>query len=298
LRNWCSRACLYLSGWLKAQSAGGKRRGLEERDNVFGGRSLAVTIGVKDWLLRVRDPRQLVSLLGGSVIAVFVSALAIFNNNGGEGSLLDASASGALQAPGALAALTAAFQPGVIMSAWSLFAAYVMLSTPAQGALPLERQSFSLLKAAPLRPVEVWWAKMWSIAIPSAIVFVIILTVARLIFPFSLAWVPYALVAGVLITIALVMLSVSVGFRFANLDWQDPRRMTTSGGGWIGLLLTLVYGVPAVIITLAPFALAQLWPQWSLPLMLAGAVVLALGTWLWARFMARWAERAWELLSA
>ena len=184
------------------------------------------------------------------------------------------------------------------MSAWSLFAAYVMLSTPAQGALPLERQSFSLLKAAPLRPVEVWWAKMWSIAIPSAIVFVIILTVARLIFPFSLAWVPYALVAGVLITIALVMLSVSVGFRFANLDWQDPRRMTTSGGGWIGLLLTLVYGVPAVIITLAPFALAQLWPQWSLPLMLAGAVVLALGTWLWARFMARWAERAWELLSA
>ncbi|MBX7250357.1 MAG: hypothetical protein K1X50_00145 [Candidatus Promineofilum sp.] len=289
---------MYLSGWLKAQSAGGKRRGLEERDNVFGGRSLAVTIGVKDWLLRVRDPRQLVSLLGGSVIAVFVSALAIFNNNGGEGSLLDASASGALQAPGALAALTAAFQPGVIMSAWSLFAAYVMLSTPAQGALPLERQSFSLLKAAPLRPVEVWWAKMWSIAIPSAIVFVIILTVARLIFPFSLAWVPYALVAGVLITIALVMLSVSVGFRFANLDWQDPRRMTTSGGGWIGLLLTLVYGVPAVIITLAPFALAQLWPQWSLPLMLAGAVVLALGTWLWARFMARWAERAWELLSA
>jgi len=289
---------MYLSGWLKAQSAGGKRRGLEERDNVFGGRSLAVTIGVKDWLLRLRDPRQLVTLLGGSVIAIFVSALALFNNNGGEGSLLDASTSGALQAPGALAALTAAFQPGVIMAAWSLFAAYVILSTPAQGALPLERQSFSLLKAAPLRPVEVWRAKMWSIALPSAIIFVIILTVARIIFPFSLAWTPYALVTGILITIALVMLSVSVGFRFANLDWQDPRRMTTSGGGWVGLLLTLVYGVPAVIITLAPFALAQLWPQWSLPLMLAGVILLALGTWLWARFMARWAERAWELLPA
>ncbi|HQF71708.1 MAG TPA: hypothetical protein PLH39_10560, partial [Promineifilum sp.] len=289
---------MYLSGWLKAQSAGSKRRGLEERDNVFGGRSLAVALGIKDWLLRVRDPRQLVTLLGGSFIAIFVSALALFNSNGGQGSLLDFSVSGELQAPGGWAALTAAFQPGVIMSAWSLFAAYVMLSTPAQGALPLERQSFSLLKAAPLRPAEVWRAKTWSVALPAGVVFGLILTVARFVFPFSLVWMPYALIVGVLMTIALVMLSVSVGFRFANLDWKDPRRMTTSGGGWVGLLLTLVYGVPAIIVAVAPFALAQLWPQWGVLLGLAGITVLALGTWFWARQMARWAERSWELLPA
>ncbi len=289
---------MYLSGWLRAQSAGSKRHGLEEHDNVFGGRSLAMTIGIKDWLLRVRDPRQLVTLLGGGFIAIFVSALALFNGNGGQGSLLDVSASGQLQAPGGWALLTAAFQPGVIMGAWSLFAAYVMLSTPAQGALPLERQSFSLLKAAPLRPIEVWRAKMWSVAIPAIVVFVIILSVARFVFPFSLAWMPYALVVGVLMNMALVMLSVSVGFRFANLDWQDPRRMTSAGGGWVGLLLTLVYGLPALIIAVTPFALAQLWPQWSIPLMLAGIMVLALGTWFWARQMARWAERSWNLLPA
>ena len=289
---------LYLEGWLKTQSAGGKRRALDERDSVFGGRSLAVTLGLKDWLLRVRDPRQLVSLLGGSVIAIVVSALALFRGNGGSGSLLEASAAGQMQAPGNWAILTAAFQPGVLMAGWSFFAAYVMLSTPAQSALPLERGALSLLKAAPLRPAEVWRAKAWSVILPAAIVYVVIFSIARFLVPYSLAWMPYALLVGVLFIAGLIMLSVSIGFRFANLEWQDPRRMTTAGGGWVGLLLSLVYGVPGTIIALAPFGLAQVWPQWSLPLMVLGLLLLAVGTWVWARLMVRWAERAWELLPA
>lgn len=289
---------LYLSGWLKAQSAGGKRRGLEERDGVFGGRSLAITLGLKDWLLRLRDPRQLVSLLGGGVIAIVVSALALFNDNGGQGSMLDVANAGALQAPGNWAALTAALQPGVLMGAWALFAAYVILSTPAMSALALERQSFSLLKAAPLRPREVWQAKLWGVLIPSFVVFAVFLILTRLIMPFSLSWLPYALVTGLLFLGGLTMINVSTGFRFANLDWEDPRRMTTSGGGWASLVLTLVYGVPATLVALLPFSAAQLWPQWSLPLMLVGVLALGLLTWLLMVFMARWAERSWELLPA
>jgi hypothetical protein len=55
---------LYLSGWLKTQSAGTKRRGLDERRGVLGRGSLAAAIGWKDWLLRIRDPRQLVNSAG------------------------------------------------------------------------------------------------------------------------------------------------------------------------------------------------------------------------------------------
>lgn len=289
---------MFLSGWLRTQSAGSKRRGLDERDGVFGGRSLAVSLGLKDWLLRVRDPRQLVSLLGSSVIAIVVSGLAIFNNNGSDQSLMAASASGQLQAPGNLAILTAAFQPGVIMGGWVLFAAYVMTSTAAQNALPLERRAFALLKAAPLRPREVWAAKAWSVIIPTAVIFALLMAAARVLVPFSISWIPYALLAGLLICAALTMLSVSIGFRFANLDWEDPRRMTTAGGGWVSLLLTLVYGIPAALVTLLPFGLAQIWPQWSVVLMGVGLLLLALGTWVWARFMRGWAEKAWELLPA
>ncbi len=287
----------YLSGWLKTQSAGGKRRGLEADGGAFSGRSLAVSLGLKDWLLRLRDPRQLVSLLGGGLIAIVVSALAIFNDNGGEGSMLDFASSG-IDAPGGWAALAGVMSPGVIMSAWAIFAAYVILSTPAMSALALEGGSFSLLKAAPLRPREVWWAKMWSTLIPGTIVFAVFLLLTRLAFPFSLAWIPYALIAGLLVNAGLTMINVSAGFRFANLDWVDPRRMTTSGGGWVSFIFTLIYGIPATLITVAPFAAAQLWPQWSLPLMLAGMLLLGLITWVLMKFMAGWAERSWELLPA
>ena len=287
----------YLSGWLKTQSAGGKRRGLEADGGAFSGRSLAVSLGLKDWLLRLRDPRQLVSLLGGGLIAIVVSALAIFNDNGGEGSMLDFASSG-IDAPGGWAALAGVMSPGVIMSAWAIFAAYVILSTPAMSALALEGGSFSLLKAAPLRPREVWWAKMWSTLLPGTIVFAVFLLLTRLAFPFSLAWIPYALIAGLLVNAGLTMINVSAGFRFANLDWVDPRRMTTSGGGWVSFIFTLIYGIPATLITVAPFAAAQLWPQWSLPLMLAGMLLLGLITWVLMKFMAGWAERSWELLPA
>ena len=287
----------YLSGWLKTQSAGGKRRGLEADGGAFSGRSLAVSLGLKDWLLRLRDPRQLVSLLGGGLIAIVVSALAIFNDNGGEGSMLDFASSG-IDAPGGWAALAGVMSPGVIMSAWAIFAAYVILSTPAMSALALEGGSFSLLKAAPLRPREVWWAKMWSTLIPGTIVFAVFLLLTRLAFPFSLAWIPYALIAGLLVNAGLTMINVSAGFRFANLDWVAPRRMTTSGGGWVSFIFTLIYGIPATLITVAPFAAAQLWPQWSLPLMLAGVLLLGLITWVLMKFMAGWAERSWELLPA
>ena len=288
----------YLSGWLKAQSAGGKRRGLDADGGAFSGRSLAVSLGLKDWLLRLRDPRQLVNLLGGGIIAIVVTALAIFNDNGGAGSLMDASSSGVLQAPGNLAVLTAAFQPGVIMGAWAMFAGYVILSTPAMSALALERQSFSLLKAAPLRPREVWMAKLWSVLLPGLVVFALFLLLTRVMFTYSLSWLPYALLTGGLLSAGLTMINVSTGFRFANLDWDDPRRMTTSGGGWVSLVITLIYGIPATLITVAPFAAAQLWPQWSLPLMVVGVLVLAGATWLLMIFMARWGERAWELLPA
>ena len=40
----------YLSGWLKTQSAGGKRRGLEADGGAFSGRSLAVSLGLT-WCL-------------------------------------------------------------------------------------------------------------------------------------------------------------------------------------------------------------------------------------------------------
>ncbi len=47
---------LYLSGWLRMQSSGAGSQGLEDEPGIFGGDSLDLILGYKDWLLRVARP--------------------------------------------------------------------------------------------------------------------------------------------------------------------------------------------------------------------------------------------------
>lgn len=288
---------LYLSGWLKTQSSGGKRRGLETTGRGIGRRSLAAAIGIKDWLQRLRDPRQLVTLVGGGFIAVVVGALAIFRGNGGEESLMTAASQGNIpDASGPLAVLFAGFSPGLLIAAWALFVGYVFLANTGTYALALEGPAFPLLKAAPIRPREVWYAKMWSVFVPFAVLFGLVLVVAWFFTRYSLPWLPYALLGGLIYGYGLLAACVSVGFRYANLNWVDPRRMVTSGGGLVSLLLTLLYGVPCGIILYLGFGLGALWPSWAIPIALVALLLLAALTWLWNRFMVRWGESAWDKL--
>ena len=289
---------LYLSGWLKTQSAGGKRRGLETTGGVIGRRSLATTIGVKDWLQRLRDPRQLVSLVGGGFIAVVVGALAIFRGSGGQESLMTAASQGDIpDVSGPLAILTAGFSPGVLIAAWALFVGYVFLSNTGTYALALEGPAFQMLKAAPIRPREVWYAKLWSVYIPFAVLFGVVLIAAWFFTRYSLPWLPYALLGGLVYGYGLLAACVSTGFRYANLNWVDPRRMVTSGGGLISFVLTILYGLPGGIILFLGFGLAAVWPQWAIPIALAALLLLAGLTWLWGRWMVRWGESAWDKLA-
>ncbi|MCA9868089.1 MAG: hypothetical protein KIS95_11200 [Anaerolineae bacterium] len=288
---------LYMSGWLKTQSAGGKRRGLEKSDGRLGRGSLAAAIGWKDWLLRVRDPRQLVSLLGSGFIAVVVGALAIFRGGtGGDDSLIDLASQGDLAAPGVAGAFTAGFSPGVLMASWALFVGYVFLSNMATYSLALEGGAFPLLKAAPVRPREVWAAKLWSLYWPFAALFVVVLAGSWFFVRYSLGWAPYALLAGLMMGFGLLTINISTGFRYANLSWTDPRRMVTSGGGLVSLLLTVVYGLPGGVIILLGFGLSVLWPAAAIPLAVVGLILLGLYTGAWFVAMRRWAESAWDKL--
>lgn len=287
---------LYLSGWLKTQGAGGKRRGLESSGGRFGRGSLAGAIALKDWLLRLRDPRQLVSLVGSGFVAIVVGALAIFRGSGGEDSLLTLSTQGDPLPPGPLAALAAGFSPGVLIATWALFVGYVFLANTATYALPLEGLSFPLLKAAPISPRAVWSAKLWSVYWPFVVLFILALAGSWFVVRYSLFWFPYATAVGLLMGFGLLATCVSTGFRFANLSWTDPRKMVTSGGGLVSLLLSVAFGVPAMVIALLGFSLHAMWPGWAIPLALLAVVVLGLLTWGWHRLMLAWADRSWDKL--
>ncbi len=263
---------------------------------IFGGRSRAFAIGWKDWLLRFRDPQQLVTLLGGGLIAIVAGGLAVFRGSGGDTSLMDAAASGGISAPGAWGILTSGLSPGAIIASFAFFVSYVILSNASTYALPLEREAFPLLKAAPIRPREASSAMLLSVFLPFAILFTLTLMVAWFISRYSLIWLPYALAAGFLMGCGLLAAGTSVGFRYANLSWKDPRRMVSSGGSWVSLLLSAIYGVPTSIITFLGFGIAQFSPSWAIPIAVGALLLLALLTvamFLWAR---QWAENSWDKL--
>lgn len=288
---------LYLSGWLKTQSAGTKRRGLDAGGPERGGRSLTYAFYRKDWRLRLRDPRQLVNVLGSGIIAIVIGGLAIFRGGSrGDTSLMDAAAMGEFDAPGAFGFFTAGFSPGLLMAGWALFVGFMILSNTASYALAIEGRAFPLLKAAPVRPRDVWLAKVWSVFWPFLIVFVVVLILGWVFVRFSLLWMPYAVAVAAIVGMGLIVANVSTGFRFANLEWVDPRRMLTSSGGFVSLLLTLLYGIPASIVAFVPFGLAQVWPSWVLLFVLVGLTLLAGGTYAWFVAMQRWAETSWEKL--
>lgn len=289
---------LYLSGWLKTQSAGTKRRGLEDSGGVLGRGSLAMAIGWKDWLLRLRDPRQLVSVLGSGLIAIVIGGLAIFRGNGNDESLMALAAQGQLDAPGVFGFFTAGFSQGLIMAGWALFVGFMILSNTASYALALEGGSFPLLKAAPVKPRDVWAAKVWSVLLPYGMIFIVVLLLTRLLVQYDWRWIPYAIGVGLIIGYGLITTNVSVGFRFANLSWTDPRRMMTSSGGFASLLLMIVYGLPACLLAFLPFGLAIVWPALSLPIAAAGLISLAVGTWGWSIPMRQWADNSWHKLPA
>lgn len=286
---------LYLSGWLRMQGISAKRRGLAEDRGRLSNGSLTNSVAIKDWLMRIRDPRQLVSLIGGGVVAAVVGGLAIFRGSGGNDTgLLQASQSGDLAAAIPFDFVGALFSPGIIMAGAVLFIGYAVFSQLALTSLALEGQSYVVLKSAPVTGRDVWWAKSWGAWLPYALTMTLLLIVAWLVVGFNLAWTVYAWLIMLIIGVGLIAVNTTVGFRYANLEWTDTRRMTTGGGGLYSFLLSTVYSLVIGLTAVVFFVLAAAYPSWAIPAAVVGVVVAAALTALWTWVMGNWADNVWK----
>ncbi len=287
---------LYLSGWLRMQGLSAKRRGLSEDGGRLQGGSLNRTLATKDWLLRIRDPRQLVSLIGGAVVAIVVGGLILFRGTGNESSLLEATQSGDLGLPGRLSFLEAIFSSGVVLAAAVMFIGYSVFSQLALTSLALEAKSYTILKSAPISGRQVWQAKSIGVLVPYAVTVTLLMMVAWLVVRFSAIWGIYGWLCLLMMGVGLIAVSTAIGFRFANLEWTDTRRMTTGGGGLYSFVLGTIYLVGTGLLALIFFALAAAFPAAAILLGLAGLVVVAIGTGVWVWLSGRWAESSWRRL--
>jgi hypothetical protein len=277
---------LYLNGWLRMQGSGITRRGYSDQAGIFGSSSVEAGIATKDWFLRLRDARQLASLVSGLIFAAFFSFIML--RPGNDNGLLSAGEAIPVTIAGAL------FSPGVMIAGVILYAGWVTFNRAALTSLSIEGRSLFILKAAPVSPLTVFRSKVLGLVLPFAVGSLIMLLIAWFFLRFSAAWIPYAWLCLVIIGYGMITISTTLGFKYPKLDWDDPRRMTDRRAALPNLLLNLVYGVFALVIAVLPFLGGTIYPGWTLLMVLLGLLILAGMAWLVERVSAGQVKNAWR----
>ena len=110
---------------------------------------------------------------------------------------------------------------------------------------------------------------------------------------YSAVWIPYAWFCLLIIGYGMITISTAMGFLYPRLDWDDPRRMTSSQASWRNLIAVIIYGLISLAVALIAFAAAQFLPQFALLCILLGLLILAGMAWLVERWSVRAVSRKW-----
>jgi len=271
---------LYLNSWLRMQGSGITRSGYIEEAGIFGSSSTEAGIASKDWLLRLRDARQLAGLVSGMIFAGFFGYL-MLRPDSDEGLM----AAGGAPGMGQFAVI---FSRGIMISGVILYAGWVTFQRAALTSLSIEGNSFYILKSAPIAPQTVFRSKVLGLVIPYALVTLLMLIGAWFFVRYSLVWLPYAWLCLLIIGYGMITISTAMGFLYPRLDWDDPRRMTSAQATWRNLIAVLIYGVISLFIALTSYVAAHFFPQFALLAILLGLLFLAGMAWL----VERWSVRA------
>ena len=280
---------LYLSGWLRMQSAGARTRGLNDAAGLFGGGSLDLILGYKDWLLRVRDARLMAAMFSG-LLVTGIMVLFIFRP-GADNSILNFA--GAFRERGLLSAV---FSRGVMLSGIVYFVAWSSVSRIASSALSIERGAVYILKSAPISPTRIMRAKVFGVLAPYTLFVTLLLVAAAVFFDVSVLWLPYAWLVLLITGFGLISYAVSLDFVFPRLDWEDPRRMTNRKAALPLLLGWLLYSVAALPLALGAYVLGVATPVPAVVAVLLGLGLLAGGTWFFVSWRVQRVEAVWPML--
>jgi ABC-2 type transport system permease protein len=277
---------IYLTSWLRMQGSGITRSGYVEEAGIFGSSSTEAGIASKDWLLRLRDPRQMAGLVSGLIFALFFSFIML--RPGSDEGLM------AMSENQVGNMLDVVFSPGVVVSGIILYAGWVTFQRAALTSLSIEGRSFYILKAAPLAPQTVFRSKVLGLVFPYALFSLLLLIAAWFFMRFSVLWIPYAWFCLLIIGYGMITISTTMGFLYPRLDWDDPRRMTSAQASWRNLAAVLVYGLISLFIALLSFVAASIFPRYALLCVLLGLVFLAGMAWLVERWSVRRVSKKWS----
>jgi len=269
---------LYYRGWASMQDQRRKRGAPRKRRSALslplaarGAPSPVRAIMLKDARVLRRDLRNLSQLITPLILGV-VYALALVRSGGTP-------PAGRGEAPAwFMESFERLLELGNV--AIALFVGYSLVGRLAGIGFSQEGKSYWLLKAAPIRAIDLVTAKFWIAYLPALALgwgFVLLLAIVQATSP-ATAWFAFPVVA--LCLAGATGISLAFGITGAKMDWEDPRQMQGTRSGCLGMLAAGVYLMMALGLFQAPAlgAGALGLPAWSgqlIGLVVGGAFSLA-----------------------
>ena len=172
--------------------------------------------------------------------------------------------------------------PLYISVALALFVSWMLVSRLAGMGFSQEGKNYWMLKTAPLSVCQLLTAKFLVAFLPSLVVALLYLLIISVLQSGGVGQLWYTSLVVAFTTAANTGINLAFGVAGANMDWEDPRRMTTGLNGCFAALASIVFlpvclllfFSPAIFIALlgAPPVLGQLLG------LLVGGVVCVLAT--------------------
>jgi ABC-2 type transport system permease protein len=153
------------------------------------------------------------------------------------------------------------FDPSSAMLAGTvLMSTIFVFSRIAQTGISMEGRSYWVLKAAPISGRDLLFGKFIAALVPFVILSTILMIAAALVRGFSLAGSLYGWFGIQLLGAGMLAMDAGLAVPWANLDWDDPRKMHSGWGGLVALIGYALIGLLGGAGLALPFLAERLLP--------------------------------------
>jgi len=251
---------MYNTGWMRMQSSGtanrNKGRAAREAKNsgLLGTASPPFALFLKDWRVIPRDLRNFAQFLTPLFILPVIYLNFFSGGRNGINALQQANnlGHGAVDFSNAFAAATI------------LFTVELVFNRIASASLSMEGKSYWLLKIAPIEPWEFIFGKFLTAMIPFTALSTALYLGLAIWRGFSPLGTAYGLFGILLLGAGELAVETGLGIPWANLKWDDPRKMRSGLGTFISFFVCNFMAVLAGVSLSLPLLLKILVPDYEL----------------------------------
>lgn len=257
---------LYSTGWMRMQSSGDANRNKQRsarfaaNSGMLGDAAPSLALALKDWRVIPRDLRNFAQFLSPLILLPILYLNFFGGRSGGLNAVAQANSFGRGLVNFA----------NVFVAAGILVTAILVFSRIASTGISMEGKSWWLIKAAPISGRELLFGKFTAAMIPFAILGTLLLIGVAVWRGFTLFGFLYGWFGVMLLGAGMLAMDVGMAVPWANLEWDDPRRMSSGWGGLISMIGSVVLGLAAGLFLSLPLVARVLLPDLEIAAWIVG----------------------------